>query len=100
MIPSMREFLMLPKIVFLSLFFMTTLCYGETQLFSKFSLRLGMNSHSFSQLESAFPGEDVGSGSSSVIVVQGEYEKFLSVANSYFLNVLFSGIGGEVEKNI
>lgn len=89
---------MLRSLFFILSFFSVTV-FAKGQFDSKFSLKLGMNSHSFSQLESAFPDDDTQSGSSSVIVLNGEYESFIELDKSFFVNAQFSGIGGEVEKN-
>jgi hypothetical protein len=73
--------------------------FANSNFYNKVSLRLGMVSHTFSQLESAFPGKDIESGSASILVIQGEYEKFTDINKSFFGGIVFSGIGGEVEKN-
>jgi hypothetical protein len=73
--------------------------FADSSFYNKVSLRLGMVSHTFSQLESAFPGKEVQSGSASILVIQGEYEKFTDINKSFFGGIVFSGIGGEVEKN-
>ncbi len=90
---------MLPKLFLILIFVLPHVTMAKGKLDSKVSLKLGMSSHSFTQLESAFPDQATQSGSSSVIVMNAEYENFMEIDKSFFVSGQFSGLGGEVEKN-
>ena len=72
--------------------------FANSELSNKVSLGFGMASHGFSQLESAFPEDEVGTGSASILIIQGQYEGFTELDKSFFGTLSFSGLGGEVEK--
>ena len=85
--------------LFSIIFSTTSFAKNGTELSSKVSLFLGSSSHSFTQIESAFPDDDVASGSSSILLMLLGYERFYQSNRSIFLNFSFSGVGGEVEKH-
>lgn len=89
--------LRLKYLIFFILVF-PALSFAKQLSYNQISLKMGMLNHSFSQQESAFPDTVTQSGSSSIILMNFQYDHFFEVNRSAFANVVFSGVGGEVEK--